>query len=270
MVEKNPGTPKENLPLFLGGKGSPVVLVHGFGASNFDWIYLSPELKKSGYQVFAPDLIGHGSSNTSPPNSGYTFKFVYEQFAQWINSLQYDQKIRFIGHSMGGLICLNYALENPGAVRNLVLINPYYDRNQLNPFFRYISSNPAPYKKALELAPHWLIQLGVSLDFRGLLHYEDRARKQKAEDISRAAPEIVFILDSIPDLTNHLSEIHSSACIVWGTKDVTLNPDSFPWLVEALPHAIGKPIQGAGHQPHLSDVEQVIRIIIDFIGTPTR
>ncbi|MFN2264847.1 MAG: alpha/beta fold hydrolase [Anaerolineales bacterium] len=270
MVENYPSPAEGEIPHFSGGKETPAILVHGFGASHFDWVYLSPELEKRGYQVFAPDLVGHGSSNSKAPSSGYTFKMLYEQFAHSINSLQFDRKINLIGHSLGGLICLYFALKNPAEVNKLVLINPYYDKSQLNPFLKYISSNPAPYKKALEIAPPWLIHLGISLDIRGQFLYEDHTRKQKAEDISRADPEIVFIIDSIPNIENHLSQIQSPACIVWGTKDLTLNPDSFPSLVEALPHATGKPIQGAGHQPHLSDVEQVNQIIMDFISTGTR
>ena len=60
--------PKEEFNDNLGlhytkqGEGPPAVLVHGFAASNFDWAYLEPDLVENGYQVYSPDLIGHGKS----------------------------------------------------------------------------------------------------------------------------------------------------------------------------------------------------------------
>ena len=266
MIEKKPTNGKHSLHYTRQGEGTPVVLVHGFAASNFDWTYLAPELVKNGYQVLAPDLIGHGNSIHSIPKSGYTFRVLYEHFTEWINNQEFSQEITLIGHSLGGLITLNYAIQNPSSVRKLILINPYYDKNQLNPVLRYISGNPGPYRKALQIAPSWLIHIVISLDIRGLVHYEDRARKQKAKDITRAAPEIVYIPGSIPYFSSQLSDIHLLTCVIWGTKDPTLNPNSFPALVDALPNATGIPIRGTGHQPHLARSDQLNRIVLDYLA----
>ncbi len=266
MIDKKTSNGKVGLHYTRQGEGTPVVLVHGFAASNFDWSYLAPELLENGYQVLAPDLIGHGNSIHSIPKSGYTFRVLYEHFIDWINTQECKQRVTLIGHSLGGSITLNYVIQNPSLVRNVILINPYYDKNQLNPFLRYISGNPEPYRKALQIAPPWLIQLIVSLDIRGLVHYEDSTRKQKAKDVTRAAPEIVYIPGSIPYLSSQLSDIQSPTCVIWGTNDSTLKPKSFPELVNAIPSASGKPIPGAGHQPHLSRSDQLNRIVLDFLG----
>ena len=265
MIDKKPSNGKVGLHYTRQGEGTPVVLVHGFAASNFDWSYLAPELVENGYQVLAPDLIGHGNSIHSIPDPGYTFRVLYEHFSDWINIQECEQEITLIGHSLGGLITLNYVIQNPSSVKNLILINPFYDKNQLNPFLRYLSGNPEPYRKALQIAPPWLMHLIISLDIRGLIHYEDRARKQKAADITRAAPEIVYIPGSIPYFSSQLSDIQSPTCIIWGTNDPTLNPKSFPELVDAIPNASGIPIRGAGHQPHLARSDQLNRIVLDFL-----
>ena len=266
MIENKPTNGKAGLHYTRQGEGTPIVLVHGFAASNFDWSYLAPELVKNGYQVLAPDLIGHGNSIHSVPKPGYTFHVLYEHFTDWINTQECDREITLIGHSLGGLITINYAIQNPSSVRKLILINPYYDKNQLNPVLRYISGHPRPYRKALRIAPSWLIHIVISLDIRGLVHYEDRARKQKAKDITRAAPEIVYIPGSIPYFSSQLSDIQSPTCVIWGTKDPTLDPNSFPELVDALPNATGIPIRGTGHQPHLARSDQLNRIVLDFLG----
>jgi pimeloyl-ACP methyl ester carboxylesterase len=248
------------------GAGPPVILVHGFAASNYDWVYLEPELVKSGYLVFSPDLIGHGSSIGSTQKTVLTFDNIYQNFSDWNQSQNYDQEITLIGHSLGGLVALNYAIQNPSSVRVLILLNPYYSKKQLNRFLRYVSGNPGLYRKALQVAPSWLIHTIISLDFRGYVHYEDRTRRQKAEDVTRAAPEIVYIPGSIPQFSDRLPEVQSPTCVIWGTKDPTLNPKSFPELVNRLPNATSVPLDGTGHQPHLSQSEQTNRIVVNFLA----
>jgi pimeloyl-ACP methyl ester carboxylesterase len=248
------------------GKGLPIVLVHGFAASNYDWIYLKPELVENGFQVYAPDLIGHGNNTPPTEETAYTFDLIYEHFSEWITSQEFDPETTLIGHSMGGLVTLNYAIQNPDQVNKLILINPYYTKDQLNRLLKYISGYPAPYRKALQITPSWLIQTILSLDIRGYIHYEDRARIQKAKDVSRAAPEIVFIPGTIPQVSNRLTEIEIPTLVIWGTKDKTLNPNYFPELAEKLPSGRSAPINGAGHQPHLSDSNLLNRIVLDFLG----
>lgn len=250
----------------VSGEGPPVILIHGFAASNIDWIYLEPELVKRGYQVYAPDLIGHGNSQLPNPRIGLTFDDIYQHFSDWEEYLAIDSGVTLIGHSLGGLIALYYAITNPHSVKNLILINPYYTKKQLNRFLRYISRNPEPYRKALQITPAWLIHKLISLDLRGYIHYEDRTRKQKAVDVSRAAPDIVYIPRSIPEVSNHLKEVKISCCVIWGTKDTTLNPKSFPELVNSLPEATSNPINGAGHQPHLSRWEELNLIIAEYLS----
>jgi pimeloyl-ACP methyl ester carboxylesterase len=255
-----------NLNCSITGSGPPVVLVHGFAASHHDWAYLQPELTDEGYQVYAPDLIGHGDSPYKSTHVGITFDEIYGSFCDWIDSCQFEQEIRLVGHSLGGLISMNYAMKNPGSLRSLILINPYYTKKQLNPILRYFSGNPAPYQNFLRATPSWLIQFIVSLDIRGYLHYEDGTREQKARDVSRAAPEIVYIPGSIPQFSDHIAKIETPTAIIWGTKDPTLNPRTFPELHDRLPNATSEAIVGTGHQPHLTQPDKTNRIIIEFLA----
>lgn len=257
---------KELLHYTVEGSGPPVVLVHGFAASSFDWVYLKPDLLNSGYQVIAPDLMGHGDSNFAATSGIYTFDVFYQHFANWCQTHFSDQKITIIGHSMGGLISLYYAYHNPSMINNLVLINPLFDKTQLKPWMRYLASNAEFNQKALQIAPSWLVKLLASFDLRGLIHYENHTWRQKAEDISRAAPEIAYLPDSIPDIRNQIPEIHTPTYVIWGNKDTTLDPGSFQQLVEALPNGTGQEIPGCGHQPHLAKPELINRLAVEFLS----
>jgi pimeloyl-ACP methyl ester carboxylesterase len=54
--------------LVRAGKGEPLILLHGLGASNYSWRYTVPELAKH-YEVFAPDLPTTRSTGCTPGSS---------------------------------------------------------------------------------------------------------------------------------------------------------------------------------------------------------
>jgi 2-succinyl-6-hydroxy-2,4-cyclohexadiene-1-carboxylate synthase len=255
----------EDLHYSIHGDGEPVVLIHGFAASNNDWVYITPELTNLGYQVIAPDLVGHGNSSKPIDPECYTFHSLYEHFIDWINNFGVERKLTLIGHSLGGSIALNYSFDHPDAINKMVLIDPYYDRKQLNPILGLINHRPDLYHKALAAAPPWLVQTAISLDVRGLLHYEVRTRQQIAEDYKRADPQIAYIPGSIPNISDRIDNVTSPTLVIWGSKDATLHTKSFPTLVDKLPTGFGESIQGAGHQPHLAKPEKFNQLVTDFL-----
>lgn len=99
------------------GKGKPVILLHSGGADLRDWKYLVPLLSKH-YQVIAFDGRGAGKSPSpiTPPN------YVEDL----LNLLNYFglEKVAMIGHSIGGQVATDFALEYPDKVSELVLIAP--------------------------------------------------------------------------------------------------------------------------------------------------
>lgn len=255
----------DDLHYYVQGEGHPVILIHGIAASNYDWIYLTPTLTSLGYQVFAPDLIGHGNSAKPKNPSCYTFEILYLHFIDWINEIEPDQKVTLIGHSMGGLIALYYGIEHPSRVNRIVLVDPYYTRNQLNPVLRSLNNRSEWYQRVLEISPQWLIHAIISMDVKGLIHFEGRARQQIAEDYKRASPLVVHIPGSIPNDIEDIMKVNIPILVVWGSNDATLNPRSFPQLVDTLPNGQGRPIEGAGHQPHLSQPERFNQLVLDFL-----
>lgn len=101
------------------GKGSVIVLLHGFLENLSMWDFITDELSKK-YRVFAFDLLGHGKSE----NIGYIH--TMEDQADMIHSVLHENKIRkatFIGHSMGGYVSLAFAELYPDNVKKIILVN---------------------------------------------------------------------------------------------------------------------------------------------------
>lgn len=102
----------------MGGKGDPVVLVHGFPTTWYAWRKVMPALAKR-YTVIAPDMRGMGDSEK--PASGYDGRNVAEDIYQLVRSLGF-QRIFLVGHDMGVIPSYAYAAAHPTDVRRLVVL----------------------------------------------------------------------------------------------------------------------------------------------------
>ncbi len=101
------------------GKGSSIVLLHGFLENTSMWNAFIPKLTKKN-RVICIDLLGHGKTGCT----GYIH--TMEQMAEAVQAVLQHLKIRrsiFIGHSMGGYVTLAFAEANPDAVKGICLLN---------------------------------------------------------------------------------------------------------------------------------------------------
>lgn len=254
-----------NLFYSVQGDGDVVILVHGVAASMHDWDILVPNLVNRGYKAIALDLLGHGNSEKPGDPKFYTSDNVYYTFKNWMDLLDLDKPIIFIGHSLGAYIAIQYAINHPPNVLGMILINPYFRSNQLSPILKLINNRPLLSEKAIRHTPLWLIDRMLGWDPIKSDRFSPEARFQIAYDYKRAAPYIMHIPGTLPDITSKIPGIHHPVRVIWGEKDHTLNPDSFPRLVNLLSNADGFMIKNAGHQPHIGNPDEVNRLIIEFL-----
>ncbi|HSL43303.1 MAG TPA: alpha/beta hydrolase [Anaerolineales bacterium] len=252
------------------GTGTPVILIHGLAASLYDWEDLIPELTKSGYAAYAPDLLGHGDS----PKMGaraYQMDWIFEHFSNWMKSLRLTEPAILIGHSMGGHVALEYARRVSAWTRGLVLVNPFYSRTQLPFLLRNTYGRANLTEFIVGRTPEWLFRFFVDMSSLAIGHgvgalrsLPQKARVQTILDYKRTAPGIYHVPNVIADMTEVLHEINTPTLVVWGDRDKTLSPASFPRLVSALPKARGEVLH-AGHVPHQSHAEELNQIVMKFL-----
>ena len=102
-----------------GGKGEPLLLVHGFGENWYMWNRLLPELSKH-FTVIAPDLRGVGESDK--PASGYDKKNMAVDMHELMTKLGYH-KINIAGHDIGMIVTYAYAAQFPGDVKKIAFMD---------------------------------------------------------------------------------------------------------------------------------------------------
>ncbi len=108
-----------NLYYEIIGKGSPILFIHGLGSSTRDWEYQIEYFSKN-YKVIVFDLRGHGRSDKSA--GPYSINLFAKDTAELINMLDIAP-VHLVGISLGGMIALQLAINNPKLIKSLVVVN---------------------------------------------------------------------------------------------------------------------------------------------------
>src|SRR5690625_2614604 len=101
----------------VDGKGNPVILIHSGGADLRDWTNVAP-LFANDYKVIAYD--GRGAGKSPDPTEDVN---CVEELKELMEHLKISEAT-IVGHSMGGQIATDFALEYPEKVSELILIAP--------------------------------------------------------------------------------------------------------------------------------------------------
>ncbi|WP_217238456.1 alpha/beta hydrolase [Streptomyces sp. AC555_RSS877] len=101
-----------------GGDGPQLVLLHGYGRSLTDWD-AAAALLTVGHRVLAVDLPGHGRS---PGITPWTIPTVVRHIADTLDAHGVPEAV-VVGHSLGGLVAVEYARANPDRARARGAVN---------------------------------------------------------------------------------------------------------------------------------------------------
>ena len=237
--------------------GDPAVLLHGFGGDLNNWLFNQGALAAE-RTVYALDLPGHGGSSKQIGSGDLEeFRGVLAGFLDTAGA----EKAHLVGHSMGGAIALDFALNNPGRVASLVLIasaglgseiaGDYIEgfvregrRRGIKPHLEKLFSNPA-------LVSRQLID--------DILKYK---RLDGVEAALRTIAEAMFPGGrQVRVLRDRLSELSAPVLVLWGEGDRIL-----PVVhAEGLPDNVQTRIFGGqGHMAQMEAPAEVNRAITEF------
>jgi pimeloyl-ACP methyl ester carboxylesterase len=255
------------------GRGTPLILIHGYGGSMWQWEYQQHPLAAH-FRVITPDLIGSGLSDK--PDLDYRPEELIESVHGLMDALGLSTAT-LIGNSMGGGVAIGMALTYPERIDRLVLIDglPDHVRERL--------ASPLMQRAMNTRLPVWLARFGAWL-FGS--HTMDAVLKEIVYDQTLVTPAVLdrsnrnrqradmigpllSIRDSLPLWERHfatrLHEIRHRTLILWGEQDRLFPPQVGRDLQAAIPQARLVMIPEAGHIPQWEQPRAVNRHLIDFL-----
>ena len=109
------------LHYYIGGKGSPVVLLHGYAQTSHMWNPIMPLLAEN-HTVIVPDLRGAGGSGK--PDSGYDKKNMAVDIHGLTSKLGF-KRVSIVGHDIGLMVAYAYAAQFPQSTERVVLMDAF-------------------------------------------------------------------------------------------------------------------------------------------------
>ncbi|WP_448607820.1 alpha/beta hydrolase [Geodermatophilus sp. URMC 60] len=109
----------------IGGQGPPVVLLHGHPRTHTTWHRVAPLLAAAGHTVVCPDLRGYGRSSKPPTtedHAPYAKRAMARDVVTLMRGLGHE-RFAVVGHDRGSYVALRTALDHPGAVTHLAVLD---------------------------------------------------------------------------------------------------------------------------------------------------
>ncbi len=104
-----------------------ILIIHGLGEHSGRYLKLAEDFNKSGFNAFSFDLRGHGKSGGKRGHIMNFDEYLYDlhNFKQMLYKRS-PKPIFILGHSMGGLIAMNFAIKNPAEIQGLITSSPLF------------------------------------------------------------------------------------------------------------------------------------------------
>ena len=234
---------------------APVVLIHGAGGHHLYW---PPQIRRiTGRRIFAVDLPGHGRSDGIGRDR-------IEDYVDDILGFMADVGINaavWIGHSMGGAIALQAALQIPRRVLGLALLGSGA-RLRVDPKLLEYATRETSFPAALQL-----------LGERSFSEASDpRLRQLALQRMAEMRPGVLqgdLLACAAFDVSGRLSEVHVSSLILLGEQDQLVHPRNSEMLREGLRDSELRVIRGAGHMVMLEKAEETAAALRQFLDAIT-
>lgn len=241
------------------GKGTAVVLLHGFLENKTMWKDLTPVLSHKN-RVITIDLLGHGATECL----GYVHSM--ENNAEIVKAVLSQLRIRkaiLVGHSMGGYVALAFAEIYPATVKGLVLLNSTSKEDS--------AERKHNRDRAIKAVKQNYVNF-VRLSIANLFSENNRERLEKEienvklEALKTPLQGIVASLEGMKirkDREFILQESNCPKLLILGEKDgVLIYKDNLAQIENTNVELITFP---DGHMSHIENREELEKIVPEFL-----
>ena len=239
----------------VGGKGKPLLLIHGLGARGEDWTPEMPDYEKNGFRVYAIDLLGCG--RTDRPDIAYTVGQQADLIHGFLDAVHIE-KADVIGWSMGGWVALEFALQHPDSAGRLVAMDSAGLKFQTGLPLDVLEPNNIPQLKRLEallMSHSYYIPAFVQRDL--------------LRELERNRPVVHRTLRSLlthdDDLTGRVGQLRMPVLVVWGAQDNLIPPSVGLRMHGEIRQSVLELYSDCGHLGPATCSDRIAPKVIDFL-----
>ena len=244
-----------------GDQPSPLIFIHGVGMRGDVW---SPQVEYfcSDYQVITYDFLGHGESPLPSEEP------VLDDYVEQLNNLLIHldlSLISLVGHSMGALISVAFALKHPDKVKSLVPINIAFNRSE-------VAQKGVLNRANQILQTNKILNIEQTLErwFKNKTSADDLVKIEKVRNwLADTSPQgygRAYRLFALSDkvFLNKLSRLRPPVLYLTGDEDPNSTPAMSKQMAEETPNGSSNSITGEAHMMSYIAADKVNPIIEQF------
>ena len=250
-----------------GDQPSPLIFIHGVGMRGDVW---SPQVEyfSNDYQVITYDFLGHGESHLPPEEP------VLDDYVEQLNNLLKHLNlslISLVGHSMGALISVAFALKHPDKVKALVPINIAFNRSEeaqkgvLNRANQILQTNKIlNIEQTLE---RWFNNKTSADDLKKIEKIRNWLANTSPQGYGRAY-RLFALSDKV--FLNKLSRLRPPVLYLTGDEDPNSTPAMSQQMAEETPNGSSNSLTSEAHMMSYIAANKVNPIIEQFFMEATK
>jgi 2-hydroxy-6-oxo-6-(2'-carboxyphenyl)-hexa-2,4-dienoate hydrolase len=288
---------------FEGGRGEPMVLVHGghFGmttsARGFMPIFSN---LAAHFHVYAVDKLGMGLTDSPRDDSDYSMQAIVEHLYRFVETLGLES-VHLVGHSRGGLPVARIAMDHPDKVKTLTI----FDSNTLSPGDPKPSepnlrpAGPPPTKDSVRqkllksgssVRKDYVTEEYVEAELEVASHPKIRQTAEKLEKLRKLFVELnpdkvhvrpalennsgtAWWLYEVKDETLdrlRAGRLKRPTLIIWGYNDPSATYDMGMNLFKLVSSSVDQAqlhfLNKCGHAPYREYPHEVTELMLSFVG----
>ncbi|MFA7169912.1 MAG: alpha/beta hydrolase [Candidatus Paceibacterota bacterium] len=241
------------------GKGTPILILHGWGGSSESWGKVIDIIAENKYMVICPDLPGFGESDN--PEEPWTVNRYICFVLEFLKALEIDEFI-LLGHSFGGGLSTKITAEHPRIVQKLILCNAAVVRAKERLNIRQKVAKTSAHIMKPFLSNHFYKEK-IQPKLRPVIYkIAGNYDYFSANETMKETFKKVFA----EDLRAYAGYIKKPTLIIWGEKDkITPLEDAYT-IKNIIDGSELDIIENVGHAPHLKKPEEISDLIIQFLN----
>ena len=243
------------------GQGSPIVILHGLFGSSDNWLSIAKVLGES-YKVYTVDQRNHGQS---PHDDQFDYQAMAIDLKDFLLAHDIHNPI-IIGHSMGGKVAMQFAVDNPDMLAQLVVVDiaPKSYPIHHDMILKGLDALPLSTIKSRGEADQHLSAYVSEIGTRQFL------LKNIARDSTGFSWKINLpvIKDNIENVGEGLPDgdlFDKPTLFINGRKSNYIKEDDAPKILQHFPNATLHTIDNAGHWVHAEQPEEFLKTLSAFL-----
>lgn len=257
-----------------GARGSVVLLVHGLGGFIENWQPSFTALAAQ-HRVYALDLPGHGLTD-KPSSASYGVPELAAFVKEFITTLGLGQ-VNLVGHSLGGAIAIQLALQHPDVVTRLVIVDSVglgkeaalAHRLLTVPVLGEILSRPSRSGTARTIK--MFIRDPANLTDEVIdVHYRMWAQPGSQQALLKAVRQTFNFSGQRQEMygpiVSGLPSLKVPTLVVWGRQDATMPVSHAQVAAQRIPNARVEILDDCGHNVMLEQPKAFNALLTEFLA----